>query len=107
VTVTYSKGRCKDVPRAKSLYDVPKDTVWQLIISPKKTFPLSELLVRHPEKFDRGGDPTFADVFHYVNSDSSVGIQTKIVSGIEDVSFFTYTPGRDSKKRCSNLKPKS
>ena len=104
ISVDYSQGKCREAG-SLGLYDVPKDTVWKLLVSPKKKLPLVAFMARHPENFERGKDPELPNVFHYVNKDASIGIQTRIVDGAEDVDFFTYSPGRNSTKlRCRTKK---
>jgi hypothetical protein len=105
ITARYSLGRCNETA-VPGIYNVPKDVVWKLIISPEKPFPVSELWARHREKFDRGIDPKFPSIVYYTNIDSSIIIQTELTNKIEDVHVITYAPGRDAEKlRC--VQPKS
>lgn len=110
ITVLYSKGFCNE--NKQSIWNVPKDTILTLLVSPKTALNPSDFFGKSYVDFERTPDIVMEKIFNYSNSDGSIKFQTKVLSsGVEDIIYILYTPReKDNKLKCKNksnsIKPK-
>lgn len=88
VTVFYSKGACL---KGVSRWNVPRDTVVSVLISPKKNLFLSDLKLDH-DKYQRRPDPHMEANVHYINKEEGIFIETRVLEEDEIVIFIYYQP---------------
>ncbi len=100
VSVRYSAGPC--VPDGGDRWNVPADTVTQILVSPKSNVVISSILGDTRGQFSRWPDPEIPSVRIYANVDWSVQYDTTVNSdGTEYVRFVLFRPNEsDSKLRC-------
>ena len=100
VTLRYSGGTCNE--NKLSAWNVPKDVVTQILVSPKKGTDTSTLVGKFLQNFKRIADYEVPGFFTYQNEELSVMVQTKAVPNrVEDVIFIEYGPAKsDSRLRC-------
>lgn len=106
IRVWYSQGTCKK--DKTHIWNVPVDTVLQVLVSPKQILSAENLKSRIALPLTKETDPSGRDTYLYYTEDWSIKFQTKSLSnGTEDVIFITYAPSKsDFDLRCSNLKNK-
>ncbi len=91
VTVWYNKGFCKE--NKKSTWNVKRDTVVGMIVSPKLSVDISKYVGGDLKNFEKNADKEFKGTFLYLNSDESLEIETKISNdGVEEVIYTAYRP---------------
>jgi len=101
IRVEYSEGTCNE--NRDNKWNVPKDTVIRISVSPKGETSIPKFKRLFPQSFSRLIDPHVQSQIHYSNKDGSVGFLTKILSnGGEDILFFSIRPTEaDANLRCA------
>lgn len=104
VTVKYSKGRC-DEPGTE--WNVPKDTVVELVVTPRLSFLLRQLnfdfnSYQRQELLPLPEIPNPPKVADYVDDVNGIIIRAQSSGGSEKVVSITYRPAKkDDELRCS------
>lgn len=93
IVVWYSKGTCKKDKSA--VWNVPKDTVLGILVSPKEELNATVVKEKLNQKFEKQADWEIQNVYIYYNNDNSIKFETRLLpNGIEDVVFVAYSPGK-------------
>ncbi len=93
VLISYSTGTCHE----DGIWDVPRDTVERISVSPRKTFPITELQLKLSE-FETVEDKHFPGIVYYNNAEEGIHIQTYQ----ENVTGIDYLPAAsDNHLRCA------
>jgi len=104
IRVQYSEGTCRE--NRHSTWNVPKDTVIAVTVSPKRRTSPEEFKELFPQSFGRLVDSQTPGHVHYTNKDGSLGFLTRTTSNNkEEIIFFSVTPTEvDSTFRCIRKK---
>jgi hypothetical protein len=93
VLISYSTGTCHE----GGIWDVPRDTVERISVSPRKTFPITELQLKLSE-FESVEDKNFPGIVYYNNAEEGIHIQTYQ----KNVTSIDYLPAaNDEHLRCA------
>ncbi len=100
VTLWYNLGFCKSEP--KSVWNVPKNTVVAMLVSPKSSVEITAFIGSSIRDLEKVEDEKFRGTFIYTNKSGSMEIQTKLVDvGKEEVIYVVYSPRiSDSHLKC-------
>ena len=101
IVIWLSAGKCKD--SKTSFWNVPKDTIVGILVSPKNRMDPTVITRQIGEHFRRTEDPKATGTFNYVNEDGSIRFQTRTIENrLEDIVFMVFAPrAQDSNLRCS------
>ncbi len=104
IIVRFVKQNCS----SGGVWNVPIDTVTEIHVTPMTTVCLDELNL-DLEKYNKAESTHPADVFHYLNLEDGIMMQTRSREEGETVTSITYGPStKDENLRCPRLsKPKS
>jgi hypothetical protein len=93
VLISYSTGTCQQ----GGIWNVPRDTVERISVSPKKTFSISELQLKL-KNYEIVADKHLPGIVYYNNADEGIHIQTYE----NNVTSIDYLPAaNDGHLRCA------